>query len=88
MVVGKSARDNTERYCGWFLVLCSSTEILNNGTRGHGDMFAIVLNESGKSRFDSYSVTNSVLSISRITFRDCRVHTFFRSKPKKLLTIS
>ena len=27
-----------------------------------------------QSRFDSYSVRNSVFSISRITFRDCRVH--------------
>ena len=24
MLVGKSARDNPERYCGWFWVLCSS----------------------------------------------------------------
>ena len=28
------------------------------------------------SRFDSYSVRNSVLIISHITFRDCRVHIF------------
>ena len=32
--------------------------------------------ESNKSRFDSYSVMNSVLIISYITFRDCRVHIF------------
>ena len=32
--------------------------------------------ESNKSRFDSYSVRNSVLRISHITFRDCRVHIF------------
>ena len=51
-------------------------------------MFAIVLKESGKSRFDSYGVRNGVLIISRITLRDYRVHTFFRSTPKKLLTIS
>ena len=56
--------------------------------RGHGDMFAIVLKESGKNRFESYSVRNSVLIISHITFRDCRVHSFSRSKPKQLLTIS
>ena len=30
--------------------------------------------ESKKSRFDSCSVRNSVLIISHITFRDCRVH--------------
>ena len=35
------------------------------------------LKESNKSRFDSYSVRNSVLIISRITFRDCRVHSFY-----------
>ena len=34
------------------------------------------LKESNKSRFDSYSVRNSVLIISHITFRDCRVHIF------------
>ena len=32
-----------------------------------------VLKERNKSRFDSYSVRNSVLNISHITFRDCRV---------------
>ena len=35
-----------------------------------------VLKESKKSRFDGYSVRNSVLIISHITFRDCRVHIF------------
>ena len=35
-----------------------------------------VLKESSKRRFDSYSVRNSVLIISHITFRDCRLHTF------------
>ena len=33
-------------------------------------------NKSDKSRFDSYSVRNSVLSISHTTFRDCQVHIF------------
>ena len=40
------------------------------------DMCLRVLKESNKSRFDSYSVRNSVLRISHITFRDCRVHIF------------
>ena len=35
-----------------------------------------MLKERSKSRFDSYSVRNSVLSISHITFPDCRVHIF------------
>ena len=33
------------------------------------------LKESNKSRFDSYSVRDSVLIIS--SFRDCRVHSFY-----------
>ena len=33
-----------------------------------------VLKESNKSRFDSYSVRNSILIISHVTFQDCRVH--------------
>ena len=40
------------------------------------EMYFRVLEESNKSRFDSYSVRNSVLIISHITFRDCRVHIF------------
>ena len=40
------------------------------------DLCLQVLKESNKSRFDSYSVRNSVLIISHITFRDCQVHTF------------
>ena len=39
-----------------------------------------VLKESNKSRFDSYSARNSVLIISHITFRDCRVHIFADNK--------
>ena len=35
-----------------------------------------MLKESNKSRFDSYGVRKSVLIISHITFRDCRVHSF------------
>ena len=35
-----------------------------------------VLKESNKSRFDSYSIRNSVLIISHTTFRDCPVQFF------------
>ena len=38
------------------------------------DICLRVLKESNKSRFDSYSVRNSVLNISNIKFQDCRVH--------------
>ena len=40
------------------------------------DLCLQVLKESSKRRLDSYSVRNSVLMISHITFRDCRLHTF------------
>ena len=41
------------------------------------DVCLRVLKESNKSRFDSYSVRNSELIVSHITFRDCRVYIFF-----------
>ena len=40
------------------------------------DVCLRALKESNKSRFDTYSVRNSVLIISHITFRICRVHFF------------
>ena len=46
------------------------------------DICLRVLKESNKSRFDSYSVRNSVLIISHITFRDCRVHIFSDNLPR------
>ena len=41
------------------------------------DVCLRLLKESNKSRFDSYSLRNSVLIMSHITFWDCRVHIFF-----------
>ena len=41
------------------------------------DICLQLLKESNKSRFDSYSVRNSILIISHITFRGCGVHIFF-----------
>ena len=41
-----------------------------------------VLKESSKSSFDRYSVRNSVLCISHITFRDCRVHIFNNNRSR------
>ena len=40
------------------------------------DLRLRLLKESSKIKFDSYSFRNSVLIISHITFRDCRVHIF------------
>ena len=74
-VVGESARGNPERYCGWFLIHCLSKKF-QTMAREAMDVCLRVLKESNKSRFDSYSVRKSVLIISHITFRDCRVHSF------------
>ena len=62
-IVEKIARDNSERYCGWFWVHRFSKKFV----------CLRVLKESNKSKFDSCSVGNSVLNISHITFRECRV---------------
>ena len=74
-VVGKSARDYPERYCGYFLVHFSSKKFERMAQEAM-DVCLRELKESNKSRFDSYSVRNSVLIISHITFRDCCVHFF------------
>ena len=75
-VVGKSASGNPDWYCGWFWIHCSSKRF-ERMTREATDVCLRVLKESEKSRFiDSYSFRNSVLIISHITFRDCRVHIF------------
>ena len=44
-VVGKSARDNPERHCGWFWVLCSSKKIWKNW---HERPWECVLSAKGK----------------------------------------
>ena len=74
-VVGKSARDNLERYCGWFWVYCSSKKF-ERMAREAMDVCLHVLKESKKRCVDSYSVWNGVLIISRISFRERRVHIF------------
>ena len=53
-VVGKSARDNTERYCGWLWGHCSS-EKFERMVREASDICLRVLKESNKSRFNSFS---------------------------------
>ena len=40
------------------------------------DVCLRVLEENNERRFDNYTVRNSVLIISHITSRDCRVHIF------------
>ena len=46
------------------------------------DICLRVLKESNKSRFHCYSVRNSELIVSYITFRDCRVHIFSDNLPR------
>ena len=53
-VVGKSERDNRERYCGWFCLPCSPKKIERMAREATG-ICSRVLVESNKSRFDSYS---------------------------------
>ena len=76
-VVGKTARDNPAKgivsIVGGFQLT-----VLHRMVREIMDVRLRMLKESNKSRLDSYSVRNSVLIISHITFRDCRVHIFFR----------
>ena len=51
-VVGKSARDNPERDCGWFWGHCSSKKF-KRMAREAVEVCLLVLKESNKSRFDS-----------------------------------
>ena len=75
-VVGKSARDNPERHCGWFWVLFFSKKFERMAQKAM-EMCLRVLKESNKSRqLTATVVRNSVLIISHITFWDCHVHIF------------
>ena len=47
------------------------------------DLCLRVQKESNKSKFDSYSVRNSVLIITHITVRFCRVHIFCDNLSRK-----
>ena len=61
--------------CGWFKVHGSSKKFARMA-RETMDLRLRLLKESNRSKFHSYSVRNSVMIISHITSRDCRVHTF------------
>ena len=73
--VGKSAHDYPERYRGCFGVHCTSKKF-ERMAREAMDICLRMLKESNNRRVDSYSVRNSVLIISHITFWDCHVHIF------------
>ena len=73
-VVGKSARDNPDRYCGRFWVHCSSKKF-ERIAREAIDRSLRVLREGSKSRFDSYSRQEQCIDqTGHITIRGCRVH--------------
>ena len=64
----------SQKVSRWIWVHCSSKKF-ERMSREAMDVCLWVLKESNKSRFNSYSVRNSVLNISHITFWDCRMHT-------------
>ena len=53
-VVGKSVRDNPERYCGWFCLPCSPKKF-ERMAREATDICSRVVMESNESGCDSYS---------------------------------
>ena len=71
----KKCTRKSRKYRVWFLVHCFLKKF-QTMAREAMDVCFLVLKESNKSRFDSYSIRNSVLIISHITFLDCRVHSF------------
>ena len=74
-VVGRSARDNPERRCGLFLVHCFSKKF-KRMAREAMDVCLRGLKETTKVGSTATVSRTSVLIISHITFRDCRVHSF------------
>ena len=58
---------------GWWLLRLSAKILALLRVSVNLNQLRLTIN---KSRFNSYSVRNSVLVISHITFQDCRVHIF------------
>ena len=76
-VVGKSARDNAERHCGWFWVLFFFfKESWKNWYERLCKCVCECQRKATKVGSTATVVRNLVLIISHITFRDCRVHIF------------
>ena len=77
-VVGKSARDNSERYCEWFWVLWSLKKF-ERMAREAMDVCLQLLKERTKVGSIA-SVSGTVYwSYRHITFQDCRVHNLYRN---------
>ena len=77
-VVGKYARDNPERYCEWFWVLCSlkKFEIM---AREAMDVCLLVLKKATKVGSIASASGTVYWSYRHITFQDCRVHNLYRN---------
>ena len=56
-------------------------------TREATDVYLRVLKENNKSSFHSYSVRNSVMIISQITFRYCRVQVFSKNLSRNTVAV-
>ena len=72
----KSARDNLERHCGWFWVLCFSKKFERIGTKGYGTLFASAKGKQQKKVRQLQSSGTVYLLYPILPFRDCRVHIF------------
>ena len=73
--VGKSARENLERYCGWFWVHCSSKKFA--GMVHVAIPYVSDCWRKATIKFDNYSVRNSVLIIIPISSFGIVTCTFF-----------
>ena len=83
-VVGKSARDNPERCCGWFWVhsvLRRNLKEWHEGPRTY--VFECYRKAANVGSTATLFVRNTVLTISHITSRDCRVHVFSDNLSRK-----
>ena len=77
-VVRKSPRNNHERYCGWFWIHCSSKKFERMVWEAM-DVRLWMQKENNKGRFYGYSVRNSVLMISHVTFWKWPVYIFYNN---------
>ena len=75
-IVGKSARDNPGRYCGWFCLPCSPKEIEIMAREATDICSRVSEWKATKVGSTATVVRISVLIISHITFRECHVHIF------------
>ena len=83
--VGKSARENPERYCGWFWVHCSSKKFA--GMVHVAIPYVSDCWRKATIKFDNYSVRNSVLIIFPILSFGIVTCTFFPTTSLEIAAI-